>query len=189
MVSFKIVIADTKTGKSYQREADDSASQSFLGLKIGEKVRGEVIDLTGYEFLITGGSDRSGFPMRADLPGTARKKILAVSGIGLRKKKKRKGVRQRKTVRGNTISDSIAQINLKITTYGRESLEPKDSSKESERKEREEKPKEEKKESAKEEKKEEKREGTKPVEQKKETEHKDDKKEEEKKQKNKEKRE
>ena len=123
MATFKVVIADPKSGKCYQKEADESAATSFLGLKIGDEVRGEVLNLTGYVFTITGGSDSSGFPMRADLPGTSRKKILAVSGVGI--KKKEKGTRQRKTVRGNTIAADIAQINLKITTFGKESLEPK----------------------------------------------------------------
>lgn len=128
MVEFKIVISDPKTGKSYQREVKDQAARPFLGLKIGATVRGELIDLTGYEFLITGGSDYCGFPMRRDLPGTGRKKILAVSGVGL--KKKGKGQKQRKTVCGNTIHEKIAQINLKIVKEGKEKLGKEEAPKE-----------------------------------------------------------
>lgn len=76
--------------------------------------------LTGYEFLITGGSDHAGFPMRKDISGMGRKKILAVQAIGL--KKKAKGLRQRKTVCGNTIHAKISQINLKVTKEGKEPL-------------------------------------------------------------------
>ena len=78
MAEFKVVIADPKKGKSYQKEVKEDSAKGFLGLKIGDKVKGELLDLAGYEFEITGGSDYAGFPMRADVPGAARKRILAM---------------------------------------------------------------------------------------------------------------
>src|SRR3989338_1585362 len=96
MTEYKLVLADPKTGKCYQREAKDQAAKAFLGLKIGDKIRGEEFDLTGYEFEITGGSDYCGFPMRNDLEGTARKKILSVEGVGVTKIAK--GIRYKKSV-------------------------------------------------------------------------------------------
>ncbi|MBI1969663.1 30S ribosomal protein S6e [Candidatus Woesearchaeota archaeon] len=120
MADFKVVLNDPKTGKSYQREIKDPISRKFIGLKIGDMVKGEIIDLTGYEFQITGGSDYAGFPMRKDVEGSARKKILAVQGVGL--KKKAKGIKQRKLVAGNTIHAKIAQINLKIMEEGKQPL-------------------------------------------------------------------
>jgi len=120
MVDFKLVISDPKTGKSYQREIKDPNSRKFLGLKINDSIKGESIDLTGYEFLVTGGSDNCGFPMRKDVTGTGRKRILIVKGVGLRKTKK--GMRYRKAVCGNTIHSKISQINLKIVKEGREKL-------------------------------------------------------------------
>ena len=120
MSEFKIVIGDPKTGKSHQREIKDAEAEVFLGLKIKNNVKGDSFGLSGYEFEITGGSDKSGFPMRRDLNTTARKKILVVEGVGV--KRKRKGQRQRKSVRGNTISSQISQINLKILKYGKEKL-------------------------------------------------------------------
>lgn len=120
MADFKVVLNDPKTGKSYQREIKDPISRKFIGLKIGDMVKGEIIDLTGYEFQITGGSDYAGFPMRKDVEGSARKKILAVQGVGL--KKKAKGIKQRKLVAGNTIHAKIAQINLKIMKEGKQPL-------------------------------------------------------------------
>ena len=132
MAEFKLVISDPKSGKSMQREAKDDAASKFLNQKIGTKIKGEVLDLTGYEFEITGGSDKSGFPMRRDVEGRQRKQILAVKGVGLKpiKKKRRKnkvfqkypGTRVRKSVRGNTIGPEISQINLKITKQGSASL-------------------------------------------------------------------
>jgi small subunit ribosomal protein S6e len=119
MVDFKVVIS-TKDGKSVQREVKEPESAVFLGKKIGEVIKGEPINLLGYELQITGGSDYCGFPMRKDVPGTGRKRILAVSGVGLRKKGK--GQRQRKTVCGNTIHAKISQINLKVVKEGKEKL-------------------------------------------------------------------
>ena len=86
MAEFKIVISNTKTGKTFQQEAKDNVAKLFIGKKIGDKIKGEVLDYTGYEFEITGGSDKSGFPMRKDAQGQLKKKILAVSGVGLNRK-------------------------------------------------------------------------------------------------------
>ena len=130
MAEFKLVIGDPKTGKTVQKEAKENAADAFLGLKIGQTVKGEVIDLTGYEFEITGGSDYAGFPMRKDVPGQQRKRILAVTGVGVNNKKKyrkpkkkgmrtMKGMRSRKMVAGNTVYERTAQINLKVLKAGK----------------------------------------------------------------------
>lgn len=140
MVSFKLVISDPKTGKSFQREVKEQSARPFIGLKVGATVKGEAFELAGYEFEITGGSDYCGFPMRKDVTGTGRKRILAVSGTGI--KKGRKGMKQRKTVCGNTIHVKISQVNLKILKYGKEKLVSEPSEKK-EAPKKEEKPKEE----------------------------------------------
>lgn len=119
MVEFKIVL-NTKKGKSYQREIKDDQAKSLMGKRVGETIKGDSIGLPGYELQVAGGSDGSGFPMRKDVDGAIRKKILAVSGVGL--KKKRDGQRQRKTVCGNKIHENIAQVNLKIIKEGKEKL-------------------------------------------------------------------
>jgi small subunit ribosomal protein S6e len=119
MAEFKLVIG-TKEGKCTQKEVKENDAKVFLHKKIGEKVSGDDCGLAGYEFEITGGSDSCGFPMRKDVKGTARKRILAVKGVGL--KKKDKGIKIRKNVCGNTISDNISQINLKVLKEGKEKL-------------------------------------------------------------------
>lgn len=139
MVDFKLVIS-TKDGKSMQKVISGAEAMGLVGKKIRDIIKGESINMAGYEFQITGGSDYCGFPMRRDVPGTGRKKILAVSGVGVRKKAK--GIRQRKTVCGNTIHPRISQINLKVLKEGKASLAPKKEGAE----ETEETPKEEKKE-------------------------------------------
>ncbi|MEM5871792.1 MAG: 30S ribosomal protein S6e [Candidatus Aenigmatarchaeota archaeon] len=116
---FKIVVADPKTRRTYQKEVSPKES-ALIGRKIGDKVKGDFLGLTGYELEITGGSDKDGFPMRADIPGFGRKRALLSDGPGFRPKKK--GERKRKLVRGNTISEDIVQVNMKVVTYGKESL-------------------------------------------------------------------
>ena len=128
MVSFKLVIG-SKEGKCVQKEIQEPEAKTLLGKKIGDAISGDHIGLAGYEFLVTGGSDYCGFPMRKDVEGIARKRILAVEAVGLRKKAK--GVRTRKTVCGNTIHPKISQVNLKITKEGKEPLaQPKAEAKE-----------------------------------------------------------
>ncbi len=105
----KIVISDPKTRKAWQIEKN---VPELIGKKIGDVIDGSVFELSGFKFQITGGSDKEGFPMRPDLNTTARKKVLLASGVGYRPKKK--GVKRRKYVRGNTISDAIAQVNVKV---------------------------------------------------------------------------
>lgn len=116
MAELKLVIG-TKSGKCVQRELKDEQAEVFMGKKIGDSITGEGFDLAGYEFLITGGSDASGFPMRKDVVGTQRRKLLIVPGsqtLGARKKLKSRGCRRKKSVAGNTIFEKTKQINLKM---------------------------------------------------------------------------
>ena len=109
----KITIADPKTGKTYQKEIDESQASALYGKKIGAEIDLSDIGLGGFKGVITGGSDKQGFPMRKDVHGTGRTKVLLTYGVGM--KEKGKGLRKRKTVRGNTISGEIAQVNIKVT--------------------------------------------------------------------------
>ncbi|MBW3015963.1 30S ribosomal protein S6e [Candidatus Woesearchaeota archaeon] len=126
-MEFKIVISDPKSGKSAQREVKDQNAKFFSGKKIGDTFKGEAIDMQGYEFEITGGSDYCGFPMRKGIPGPVRKKILTGKGVGFTIKGKKhhrykKGLRKRRTVCGDTIHAKIVQINLKATKIGKDNI-------------------------------------------------------------------
>ena len=118
-MELKLVINDTKTGKAYTKTLPDN---HLIGKKIGEEVDGSLIGLSDYKLTITGGSDLAGFPMRIDINTSTRKKILDVKSIGL-KAIKRKGMKIRKTIHGNTVSEFIAQINLKVKSEGTQKLE------------------------------------------------------------------
>jgi small subunit ribosomal protein S6e len=122
MAEFKLVIGEPKSAKSHQIVVSGDNANFFLGKKIGDTFKGESIDMPGYEFQITGGADYCGFPMRRDLEGPIRKKILLVSGIGIRNKDK--GIKRRKTVCGNTIHERITQISMKVLKQGKKPLAP-----------------------------------------------------------------
>ncbi len=118
----QVVISDTKVGKAYKVEGKDTeVSTLFVGKRIGDVVDGDVIGLSGYALEITGGSDKAGVPMRKDVTGANRRRILITSPPGYRPKEN--GKRRRKTVRGHEISTEISQINVKITEYGRQPIE------------------------------------------------------------------
>jgi len=93
----------------------------FEGMKIGDTIKGGLIGFPNYEFVITGGSDASGFPMRKDVHGPVKKRIL-VSKRGIGYKPKRKGQKRRKMVRGNEVSYDMTLLNLKVVKYGEAEL-------------------------------------------------------------------
>lgn len=126
-MAFKINIG-TKEGKTYKFETE---SEGLVGKSLGEKIQGKELskDFDGYEFEITGTSDKSGFTSMKDIDGIGLKKILLTYGKGMHKRSKKegkrkrsnpapKGLRLRKTVRGKIISPAISQINLKLIKEG-----------------------------------------------------------------------
>ena len=102
-------MSDPKTSKSQSMELKDQQAQPLLGLKIGDEVDGSLLGLQG-RVKITGGSDKAGFPMRADISGGVKKYVLMTKGIGFQKDAG-EGKKKRKLVRGNTITDEIYQVN------------------------------------------------------------------------------
>ncbi|MEM3126559.1 MAG: S6e family ribosomal protein [Candidatus Woesearchaeota archaeon] len=120
MAEFKLVIGDPASKKSYPKELKDKAANFFIGKKIGETIKGESIDMPGYEFQITGGSDISGIPMRKGIVGQARKMILAGRGTGFRENESK--VKIKKSVRGEVIGQQTIQINLKVLKQGSQPL-------------------------------------------------------------------
>ncbi len=117
----QIVISDSKAGKAYKVEGKDAdANALFIGKRIGDVVDADILGLGGYALEITGGSDKQGMPMRKDVSGTARKRILITNPPGYQQKER--GKRRRKSVRGNEISTEISQINVLIKEYGKKPL-------------------------------------------------------------------
>lgn len=121
MVEFQVVIADPKKGDSYQNHIEGHHANSLVGKRVGDEVDGIFVGLPGYKLLITGGSDIDGVPMKKNVPGSGRKKVTGKDGVGFRSNDNE--VRVKKTVRGNTISKDINQLNMKILEYGPKTIE------------------------------------------------------------------
>ena len=121
MVDFKTIVNDVKTGKSYNVTVSGHHANSLIGKSIGEVVDGIFVGLPGYKIKITGGSDGNGTPMRSDLPGTKRVKLLLSDSKGFHEKYP--GQRKRTAIRGSTVSAEIVQINMAVAEYGPKSIE------------------------------------------------------------------
>jgi len=109
LANFKLTVSDIK-GKSVTKELKDSDANPLLGLELGKETDAVIVGLKG-KLKITGGSDKSGVPMRNDIHGAARKRVLLSKGVGLQDVEF--GQRVRKLMRGNTISEEIYQVNCK----------------------------------------------------------------------------
>jgi len=109
LANFKLTISD-KTGKSITKELKEKDANPLLGLQLQSEADASIIGLAG-RMKITGGSDKSGVPMRSDIHGGSRKYVLLSKDVGLRNAEK--GQRIRKLIRGNIITEEIYQINCK----------------------------------------------------------------------------
>ncbi|HLC22421.1 MAG TPA: S6e family ribosomal protein, partial [Candidatus Nanoarchaeia archaeon] len=72
-------------------------------------------------FSIRGASDFAGFPLRKDVEGPVRKKVLMGHGVGNRTGGN--NLKFRKTVSGNAITPRTVQVNLMVTQYGTKALD------------------------------------------------------------------
>ena len=115
---FKINVSHK--GKTARFETEN---EGLVDKTIYENLEGKEIsqDLEGYELKITGTSDKAGFPGLKNLQGPGLKKPLLKRGLGMRDT--RKGIRLRKTVRGNTISLDTVQINTTVLKEGKKKFE------------------------------------------------------------------
>ena len=122
---FVFVVSDK--AKAY-RVAKNREDSPVMGKKIGDTIDGNFLGLEGYQLRVTGGTDRDGVCMHPDVEGIGRKDLVLKKGIGFSgkirgkkiKKKPRKieGIRKRKLIRGNAISEMTAQINLVVQQAG-----------------------------------------------------------------------
>jgi small subunit ribosomal protein S6e len=143
--TFVAVVNDTdpaNDGRSYNMTVSGNNLSQFLGKKIGDVVDGIFVGegeltLAGYKLEVTGGSDKTGTPMRSDLSGGVRQSVLVTQSTGFKghslvhktkggeKKRfryKPDGMRKRRYFRGNTINQDTRQINLKVVEAANKSL-------------------------------------------------------------------
>ena len=117
-VKMEITIG-TQDGETFQTTVENPSQ--LVGNQIGESFDGGIVGLSGYKLEITGGSDRDGFPMKESIEGTGRRRVLLKDGVGLDVEED--GERQRKSVRGNTVSEEIEQLNTKVVESGSKTVE------------------------------------------------------------------
>lgn len=116
MATFNLVIND-QDGKSYNFEVTGHHAQNIVGKKIGDTIDGINANLPGYKLQITGGTDKSGFPMRPDVDGGERRRLMLTEGVGFHPVNAT-GKRMRKSIRGNTVTGDIVQVNMKVVKAG-----------------------------------------------------------------------
>lgn len=116
------LVVSYPNGKTEQKELKGDEAESFIGYKLGDTIEGAMAGVEG-SLLITGGSDSDGFPMRRGVYGARRSKLLLAGGVGYHPKAE--GVRRKKRVRGDTITEEIVQINTKVVTAQKAAPEPK----------------------------------------------------------------
>src|ERR671914_233000 len=105
LAQFKLTVSDRK-GKTIAQELKDRSAQPLLGTRVGSIIDSSIVGVAGGKLKITGGSDRSGTPMRPDVHGGVKKYVLLPTGVGNRSE-----VRIRKLVRGNMVTEEIYQLN------------------------------------------------------------------------------
>jgi len=123
MAKFKVIVSDPEEGKSKVVELEGARAVPLIGRKLGETLDGSVVGMSGRKLQVTGGSDKDGFPMRPNIHGGVRVSVIVSKSIGFHPM--REGERQRKTLRGNVITEDIVQVNMKVIEKAKRAEKPK----------------------------------------------------------------
>jgi len=107
-----LIVSNPADGTSQRVELDDQQLRALYGTRIGQVVEGAVAGMQGYKIKLTGGTDKDGIPMRPDVHGSAKARVVLSGGVGY--KPKNKGDKKRKVVRGNTVSTETTFLNFTI---------------------------------------------------------------------------
>jgi len=105
---------------------EENKLRCFFEKKLGQEVEVDSLggEFKGYVFKITGGSDKSGFPMKQGvLTNTRVQLLIEKGGLGYQRWRGRKGERRRKSVRGCIVTNDIAALNLIILKKGEKDIE------------------------------------------------------------------
>jgi len=114
-MAFKINVSNK--GRTFKVETDNEA---LIRMKIGDKLEGDLIspELNGYSLEITGTSDIAGFPGFKGNVGSQLRRVLLVKGDKGMRTTRPGGLRLKKSVRGEEISDKTVQINTIVVKEG-----------------------------------------------------------------------
>ena len=114
MAKFQLIVSDPKSKTSKAASLEGTKAQALVGKSIGEEIDGKLLGLGNVRLKITGGTDKDGVPMRFDIQGAARKRAILSGGVGFRPETD--GERQRKLVRGRTVSEETLQVNSVVVS-------------------------------------------------------------------------
>lgn len=107
-----LIVSDPATGTSQRVEIDAARMGPLVGTRIGQVVDGALAGMQGYKLKLTGGTDKDGIPMRPDVHGSAKARIVLSGGVGY--SPKNRGEQKRKVVRGNTVSLDTTFLNFVV---------------------------------------------------------------------------
>ena len=107
-----LIISDPAAGTSQRVEIEDAQLRPLVGTRIGQTIDGSLAGMQGYKLKFTGGTDKDGIPMRPDVHGSAKSRVVLSGGIGY--KPKNHGEQKRKVVRGNTVSTESTFLNFVV---------------------------------------------------------------------------
>ena len=107
-----LIVSNPADGTSQRVELDDQQLRALYGTRIGQVVEGAVAGMQGYKIKLTGGTDKDGIPMRPDVHGSAKARVVLSGGVGY--KPKSGGEKKRKVVRGNNVSAETTFLNFAV---------------------------------------------------------------------------
>jgi len=111
VAKFKIVVSDS-SGKAQTAELDGAKAHPLLGRSLNEVIDGGLLGVAGKKLRITGGTDKDGIPMRGDVQGGGKKRVILTSRPGFNPKES--GERRRKMVRGRVITEDTYLLNMQV---------------------------------------------------------------------------
>lgn len=123
MAKFKVILSDPEDGKSQVVELEGPRAVPLVGRRLGETLDGAALGFGGYKVKVSGGSDKDGFPMRPDIHGGVKTRVVMAQGVGFHPTSQ--GQRRRKTIRGSVITEEIVQINMTVVEKPRKSEKEK----------------------------------------------------------------
>ena len=121
----KLNIANPTTGQQICIEvSDEKKLRVFYDLRMGDYVPAEGLgaEWAGYQFKITGGNDKQGFPMMQGVLKSDRVRLLLKGGAKCYRQH-RAGERKKKSVRGCIVASDISILNLIVSAKGEGEIE------------------------------------------------------------------
>jgi small subunit ribosomal protein S6e len=107
-----LIVSDPAAGTSQRMEIEVARMGPLVGTRIGQTIEGTLAGMQGYKLKLTGGTDKDGIPMRPDVHGSAKARIVLSGGVGYTPKNR--GEQKRKVVRGNTVSQETTFLNFVV---------------------------------------------------------------------------